>query len=96
MYINRRTFTTKHGKQQEIIALIMETQASIPEQSVRITTPEFGPFDTLALEFDFATLADYERFWTEFFERPETAEMMAQWDELVETGGSNELWRVAE
>jgi len=96
MLINRRTFTTKRGKLEEAVALLIEAQALIPDQPVRITTAEFGPFDTLVMDFDFATLADYERFWTGFFERPEFAETLARWYELIEPGGSNELWRVAE
>ncbi len=96
MYINRRTFSTKHGKQEQAVALLIEAQALIPEQVVRIATSEFGQLDSLAVEFDFATLADYERFWTELFESPDFAETLGRWAELIEIGGSNELWRAAE
>ena len=67
MYINRRTFNTKRGKQREAIALLLEAQALIPEQPMRVIVPVFGTFDTLAVEFDFATLVDYERFWAELW-----------------------------
>ncbi len=63
---------------------------------MRIATAEFGLFDTLALEFDFATLADYERFWAELAERADFVEIFGRWGELIETGGCNELWRAAE
>ncbi len=96
MYINRRIFTTKNGKQQEAAALLIEAQALIPDQQVRIATSVFGTFNKLVMEFDFATLTDYERFWAGFFARPELAETLAQWEKLIETGGSNELWRAAE
>ena len=96
MYINRRTFTTKPGKEKEAVALLIEAQALIPEQPVRISTSVFGTRDTLAVEFDFATLADYERFWAELYERPDFAETLGRWGTLLETGWSNELWRAAE
>jgi len=38
----------------------------------------------------------YERFWAELWERPDFAETLGRWCKLVETGGSNELWRAAE
>ncbi len=55
----------------------------------------FGPFDTIEVEFEFATLADYERFWANLFEQPEFLETLGRWSELLESGGTNELWRVA-
>ena len=91
MYINRRTFNTKQGKQKEAVALLLEAQALIPEQPMRMSTPVFGPFDTLAVEFEFATLADYERFWAELWERPDFAETLGRWGKLIDTGGSNEV-----
>ena len=96
MYINRRIFTTKQGKIEEAVTLLMNVESSRPKESIRISVAYFGEFNTIALELGFDSLAEYEAFWGQFMEEPGIEEFMAQWNELTESGGSNELWRVAE
>jgi len=96
MYINRRIFIAKRGKFEEAVALLMSAETSRPKESIRISVAYFGEFDTIALELAFDSLAEYEAFWDQFMEEPGMEEFMAQWNELTESGGSNELWRIAE
>jgi hypothetical protein len=94
--VNRRTFTTKRGKLVEAAELLAQAQSIASEQTIRITPAEFGSFDTVAVEFDFESLAAYEAFWGGLADRPGAAEVLTKWGELVEIGGSNELWEVYE
>jgi hypothetical protein len=88
MYVNRRTFTTKRGKLAEAAALLAAAQSLAPEQTVRIILAEFGSFDTIALEFEFETLAAYEAFWSDLNDHPEMAGVMTKWTELTESSWS--------
>ena len=94
MYVNRRTFTVR--KQEEAVALLQKARTLISGQTARILISEFGPFDTMAIEFEFATLTDYEQFWSGLGDVPGMANILEQWNELIEGGKLNELWRVAE
>ncbi len=53
-----------------------------------------GPGDTMALEWDFDCLADYEEFLTLFFAAPENAEGLSQWPDSVSS--TTEIWELKE
>ena len=52
-----------------------------------------GPFDTVVLELEVASLADWERIRAELFARPELAEMMASTASSI-ASGRNELYTI--
>jgi hypothetical protein len=93
MIVNRRTFLVKQGCMDDLVAL-MKAEAERINIAVpfRIYTPYIAPFDFVAAEWEFGSLADYNKFWTEWFARPETAEFMEKWNKLTERGGTNEIW----
>ena len=43
-----------------------------------------------------ARLAVYEKAWAEWLSWPETAPFLEKWNELIEPGGSREIWELAE
>ena len=96
MYINRRTFSVVKGRDEDAVE-ILRTGANhldwVP--TFRILTSHFGTFGLVQLEMEFESLADYERFWTAFGAAPETEGVMARWIDVVEQGGTNEIWEVA-
>jgi hypothetical protein len=97
MVMNRRTFIVKRGRMQEAIALLKEeVQRSPNAQRTRIYVPEVAPFDVICAEGDFESLAEYERYWADYFAQPQTTAFLERWFELTETGGTNELWELAE
>jgi hypothetical protein len=81
----------------EIAALIMaETKRVGQTPVVRLYLPEIAPFDQIAMEWEFADLAEYQSFWEEWFASPGGIAFLEKWNELTETGGTNEIWTLAE
>ena len=93
MIVNRRTFSIKRPRMQETVDLLRaQRKESSHPHATRIYTSNIAPFDILAFEIEFESLAGYEKFWADFSARPETAEFMSKWYELTEGGGANEIW----
>jgi hypothetical protein len=62
---------------------------------IRLYTSKMGRFSTLATENDFANLAEYEQYWSDWFATPAAQEFHEKWNPLVEPGGMQELWDLA-
>ena len=95
MLINRRTFIVKRGSLDETLALL---KASKQRDGVdyRLYVSNIGPFDRIAMEFEFENLEAYEKGWAEWESTPEAAVFMEKWNELTETGGANEIWKLVD
>ncbi|MCK4782615.1 MAG: hypothetical protein KAV87_02610 [Desulfobacteraceae bacterium] len=95
MIVNRRTFVVKRGRFEEAVALFM---AEIERTNTvsRVYVPETGLFDTIAMEQEYESLEEYEKDLSEYFASPEAAQFLEKWYDLTETGGTNEIWRLAE
>ncbi len=97
MVMNRRTFIVKRGRMQEAATVLKaEVQRSPNAHRTRIYVPEVAPFDVICAEGDFDSLAEYERYGTEYFAQPETSAFLERWFELTETGGTNEIWELVD
>ncbi|HEU5103599.1 MAG TPA: hypothetical protein VFU22_31500 [Roseiflexaceae bacterium] len=104
MLVNRRTFIVKKSYFDEALALLIEVRqlARLVDSSVtvRVYASEIGAFDTVAYEFESESLAAYEQAWAEFEANPTIAgrlkDWSKRWDEVTETGGMNEIWRLIE
>jgi hypothetical protein len=98
MIVNRRTFVVKGGRTDDAKVL---TQESLRAKPIGMTRPlrwyviEFGPWDHLALETEFETLAEYERLTAEWLANL-SPEFWKRWNEVMTIGGSNELWTLVE
>jgi hypothetical protein len=95
MLVNRRTFVVKRGHMDEVVALIQAEMKRTNDKS-RIYVSETGSFDTIAGEWEFESLAEYEKGWAEYFATPEATTFLQKWNELTETGGTNEIWTLVE
>jgi len=95
MIVNRRTFVVKRGCEEDLVALFRaeRERLNIPI-TFRVYTPIIAPFDFVAAEWEFGSLEDYDKFWTDWSARPETAEFMEKWYKLTENGGTNEIWNL--
>lgn len=95
MLINRRTYMPKSGRTADVIARF-KTGANhldwIPP--FRVLTSRLGPLGLVVLEVDFESLADYERFWASFASAAESRAVDENFSEMVEPGGTNEIWEV--
>ena len=97
MIVNRRTFVIKRGRLGEAQALVMaEVERTGTSAGFRLYLPSLGEFDRIAMEWEYESLSEYERQWNEFFSSPESAPFLEKWVELTETGGTNEIWMLAE
>jgi len=95
MIVNRRTIVAKPGDMEDLVAMMKAEweRLNVPI-TFRVYTPSIAPFDFVAAEWEFGSLEDYEKFWTDWFARPETAEFMEKWYKLTESGGTNEIWNL--
>lgn len=99
MIVNRRTFVVKTGYMDQLLALIKAAreQFSTLAHAWRTYAPPIGPFDVVAIRmWEYESLEEYERDWAEWGATPESAALMVRWNELTESGGSNEIWRLVE
>jgi hypothetical protein len=97
MIVNRRTFIVKRGHLEEVAALVLAQQEGVDaERAFRLYLPDIGAFDKIAMEWEFEDLEEYRSSWDEWFSSPEAAAFMEKWNALTETGGTNEIWTLAE
>jgi hypothetical protein len=92
MVVDRRTFSVKPGKQDEVVELIKKAAFFSPFTiSYRIYTPYFARTDEVILEIEFQDLAECDRYWAGWLQKV-TPEWGASWNNLVETGGKAEAY----
>jgi hypothetical protein len=97
MLVQRRTYVVKVGCMPEIVAMLKAARERRKDNPVRVytpTVPSIAPPGILAVEWEFESLQEYEKAWTDFIASPETAKFMERWNELTESGGTNELWKL--
>ncbi len=95
MLINRRTSLVKPGRVAEAIALLKSGASHLDwVPPFRVLQSSIGTVNQVVLELEFETLADYDKFWTSYRAAPESADVMAMWNELNLSGGTNEIWEV--
>ena len=95
MIVNRRTIVAKPGDMEDLVAMMKAEweRLNVPI-TFRVYTPRIAPFDFVAIELEFGSLEDYEKFWTDWNGRPETVEFMEKLNKLTESGGTNEIWNL--
>jgi hypothetical protein len=100
MIVDRRTFRAKKGQKHEAAAVLKEVAklftAKVKDVPIRIYHSHMGTFDTVAMEVEYESLAEYERLMYSFFALPEMAPLMKKWNEVTETGGTHEMWGLEE
>ncbi|GAC1548427.1 MAG: hypothetical protein NVS2B7_24340 [Herpetosiphon sp.] len=104
MLVNRRTFIVKKPFFDEALAILHEVRRFArqvtPDTAIRIYASELGPFDTIAYESEAVNLAAYEQAVAAFTAHPAVSKWLPdtfkRWQEITESGGSNEIWRLVE
>ncbi|MCB0090965.1 MAG: hypothetical protein KDE54_23890 [Caldilineaceae bacterium] len=95
MIANRRTFTAKNGQSDAALDLLkIEARTMSWPHGLRMYSSSISQFSLVSFEAEFDTLAQYETFWHEWNSRSTTPAFMAQWWQLVESGGKNEIFTV--
>ena len=96
MIVNRRTFNVRPGRMEEAVELAAkELERGGNFGAVRIYTISIGRFDQMAIEWEFQNLAEYEKGWAEWIARPTSADFLDKLNELIKSGGTNEIWNLA-
>ena len=76
------------------------TEIGPPESSAlracRCYQSRTGLTNTLALEWEFESLAEWEGFLPQFSALPENADKFRKWNELVPAGATVEVWDLLE
>ena len=90
MILVRMVFHAKFGKAGEIIAILKQGKAISTGnmKKARILTDLTGRFDTVVMEFEAASLADFERERTELYANPDYQQVGSRMIELVDQGYS--------
>jgi hypothetical protein len=96
MIVRRATFNVKQGCMQEFVALVLAEGEKVGPPNTRVYTPYAGPRDVLAIKWEFENLEAHDKFWTDWWARPETATFLEKWYELTERGGTDELGNLAQ
>jgi hypothetical protein len=97
MIVNRQTMIVKPGCSDEAEALaVAETKRVSFPHARRLYSSNLSPFDRLVFEAEFENLAEHEKFWAEWRASPETAAFLKKFNDLLEAGGTNEIWTLVE
>lgn len=97
MIIDRRIFSVKFGKMDEVVQVLATGGDIVPDRPrARILTAAIGTFDRVVLELEFENLAHYEAWWSAWSAAPGQGEVMERFWACVEPGGTHEIWEVAE
>lgn len=62
----------------------------------RLYRARTGHHNTLAVEWEFDSLADWETFSAQLFASPENAPFFRRWAELAPLGSTTEVWNLVE
>jgi hypothetical protein len=101
MIVNRRTFSVKQGRMEEATELVAKEIAADKvrggySSATRVYTSSIGSFNQLSVEWEYESLAAYERMWDEWFARPTTPAFMEKWMDATTGEGTNEIWDLVE
>lgn len=89
MILVRDIFQAKYGQGGNLVALFKEVKEKWPgiaQFGERILTDASGPFFTVVVETELASLAEWERLSNEMFSIPEFGEWFDRMTPLVESG----------
>ena len=97
MIVQRNVIAVRQGCMEEAVALM---KAAIEgntnyKHGYRIYTPEIGPFDVLAVEWEFDSLEEQQKVWAEWSAWPGAAAFFEKWFKLSERGGGTEILNLA-
>ena len=97
MIVSRVTMNMKPGRMEEAAALLKaEIDRSRPSSVHRVYVPNIAPFDVLAAEDEWESLAESEKWWAEYAAGPGFADFQNHWVELDAGGGTHEYWNLVE
>jgi hypothetical protein len=95
MIVNRRSFIVKKGCSEKVVKLLGTVVDGKNKPVVRIYSGFISPSDQVVWEAEFENLEAYTKFSTEWTASKKRATILKKFEELTESGGSSEIWRVS-
>jgi hypothetical protein len=96
MVVIRREWRYLASRFSQARQVVMD--GKMPESSVlrgwRVYASRTGAGNTIALEWEFESLANWEEFSAQFFAMPENAEVFRKWLEIEPSSETTEVWEV--
>jgi hypothetical protein len=74
----------------------LKTALSDSAREGRVLRPVYAPFDQVAIEITFDSLADSEQFWAGWWGTPPAEAFSKKFDPLITGEGRSEVWEVHE
>lgn len=93
MLIIREVFTAKPGMASKLVALFQDVIAALPDMKVRVLTDVVGPFNTVVMETEAASMGEFEQRMKEYASRQDLHDRMKGYADMYETG-RREIYRV--
>ena len=93
MIVNRRTFVAARGQLDAPLSALREEVGKAPH-AARLYAPSIGAFDTIAVELEFESLAEYEQFIGPYFARLAETGFFERWNQMTVSGGENAIWEL--
>jgi hypothetical protein len=95
MIVHRNTLHVQQGKMMEALDLVKQAFAIAPPPGVfRIYTDFVGQTNMMAIETEYAGLAEYQSSYEAMFTNENLAGIGAEFSMLVTGRGKNEIWHV--
>jgi hypothetical protein len=96
MICERFSFRVRLGGMDKIIALALQYKSWWVDRNVpiRYYVPYYATRDVIVIEYEYESLADAEKIEKEWANSEEYKELIPQWVELAERGGTAEVFEV--
>jgi hypothetical protein len=97
MVVIRYTNIIKPGHMDELVAVLRASVEAVNwPHAVRAYVPIYGSINVLNVELEFESLEEYESFRATLTNVPELAAFYEKLEEVMEVGGSREVWNLVE
>ena len=93
MYVIREIFTAKPGMASKLAKLFKDVMASDPKMKARILTDAVGPYNTVVMETETPSLAEFEKMMKEHAERNDMRDRMKGYTDMY-MSGRREIYQV--
>jgi hypothetical protein len=95
MIVHRDTFHIRTGKMMEAVDLVKQALTIAPPPgAVRIYTDFVGQSNTMAVETEYADLAEFETAYEAWFTNEKLADIGAEFNRIYSGQGHTEIWHV--
>jgi hypothetical protein len=89
-------WNVKPGKVEQVAEMLKQVLHDTDQPIKRVYVPKISPLNRVVFEQEYENLAEWERLRDEWSASEYAAEFMPKWYEVVEGGGTEEVWELVE